>query len=109
MVNASAGCRIGLSGQSKTKTPAESWRGFRFDERLALLPSLGVVPVVNVLSDLILGEAVAFLNLALKLISLTVDGRKVVVGEISPLLLDLSLHLLPVTLDAIPVHFELPL
>jgi hypothetical protein len=72
------------------------------------LPSLGVVPVVNVLLDLILGETVAFLNFALKLISLTVYGGKVVVGEISPLFLDLSLHLLPVTLNAIPVHFELP-
>jgi hypothetical protein len=41
---------------------------------------LGVIPVVNVLSDLILGEAVAFLDLALTLISLTVYGGKVVVG-----------------------------
>jgi hypothetical protein len=46
----------------------------------AQLPSLGVIPVVNVLSDLILGEAVAFLDLALQLISLTVYGGKVVVG-----------------------------
>ena len=30
------------------------------------------------------------------------------VGEASPLFLDLALHLLPVSLDAIPVHFNLP-
>jgi hypothetical protein len=38
------------------------------------LPSLCVIPVVDILANLILGEPVAFLNLALKLIPLTVDG-----------------------------------
>src|SRR3954451_1344661 len=41
------------------------------------------------------------------LISLAVDGGKVVVGEITPFLLDLALHLLPVPFDTIPVHFDL--
>ena len=60
--------------------PRSELVGFCFYEGLAQLPSLGVIPVVNVLSDLILGEAVAFLDLALQLISLTVYGGKVVVG-----------------------------
>jgi hypothetical protein len=68
----------------------------------------GIVPVVNVLPDLIFGETVALLDFALKLIPPAVDGGQVVVGEVSPLFLDLALHLLPVSLDAIPVHFNLP-
>ena len=44
-----------------------------------VLPTLGVVPIVNVFSDLILREAVALLNFALKLISLTINRGKVVI------------------------------
>jgi hypothetical protein len=47
------------------------------------------------------------LNLALKLIPFAVDGCEIIVGEVSPYLFDLALHLLPIALDAIPVHFDL--
>jgi hypothetical protein len=72
-----------------------------------VLPSLRVVPIVNILTDLILGEAIALLDFTFKLISFAVDGGKVVVGEITPFLLHLALHLLPVPFDTIPVHFDL--
>jgi hypothetical protein len=72
-----------------------------------VLPSLRIIPIVNILTDLILGEAIALLDFTFKLISFAVDGGKVVVGEISPFLFDLALHLLPVPFDAIPVHFDL--
>jgi hypothetical protein len=68
---------------------------------------LRVVPVVYVFSDLILGDAVALLNLALELIPFTVDGGEIIVGKVSPFLFDIALHLLLISLDAIPVHFRL--
>ena len=86
----------------KKAPPKRGTRSLQNEENV--LPGLGVVPIVNVFSDLILSEAVALLNFALKLVSLTIDRGKVVVSEVSPLLLDLALYLLPVTLDAIPVH-----
>ena len=43
---------------------------------LSGLPSLGVVPVVNVLADLILREAIALLDFALELISWIAGGRR---------------------------------
>jgi hypothetical protein len=70
------------------------------------LPILRIVPVVDILFDLIFGEAVTLLDFAFKLISFAVDCGKVV-GEISPFLFDLALHLLPVPFDAIPVHLDL--
>ena len=43
------------------------------------------------LSDLILREAVALLDFALKLISSSINRDKVVISAVSPLLLDLAL------------------
>ena len=48
-------------------------------------------PVTSVLSDLILSKAIALLDFALELISLAINSGKVVVSNISPLLLDLAL------------------
>ena len=87
---------------SKKAPPKRGTSSLQNEENV--LPGLGVVPIVNVFSDLILSEAVALLNFALKLVSLTIDRGKVVVSEVSPLLLDLALYLLPVALDAISVH-----
>ena len=53
------------------------------------LPRLLAVPVVNVLLDLILGEAVTLLDLSFELIAAAVDHSEVIVGEFAPLLLDL--------------------
>ena len=61
------------------------------------------------LLGLILGHAVALLQLALELIALAVDGGEVVVGELAPLLLDLARQLFPITLDAILIHDGLPI
>jgi hypothetical protein len=47
-------------------------------------------------------------NFALELISLSIDSCEIIVGEIAPLLLDLSLYLLPVSFNSIPIHFESP-
>ena len=72
------------------------------------LPRLLAVPVVNVLLDLILGEAVTLLNFSFELIAATVDGSEVIVGEFAPLLLDLACDLLPVSFNTIPIHWRPP-
>ena len=77
-------------GKSVKERPRRSGALVAFRRR-ECLPTLGVVPIVNVFSDLILREAVALLDFALKLISLPIDRGKVVVSEVSPLLLDLAL------------------
>jgi hypothetical protein len=47
------------------------------------------------------------LDHALELIALTGNPVQIVVSEIAPLFLDLSLELLPISFDAIPLHFFL--
>ena len=44
------------------------------------LPRLLAIPIVNVLLDLILGNAIALLDLAFQLIAATVDHCEVIVG-----------------------------
>jgi len=44
------------------------------------------------------------LDFAFELLAFAVDDVKVVIGELSPLFLDLALHLLPVSFNPIPVH-----
>src|SRR6478609_10927757 len=64
-------------------------------------------PIVNILSGLILGDAVPLLDLAFQLVTTSIDDVEVVVGEIAPFLFDLALHLFPVSFNAIPIH-EIP-
>ena len=52
-------------------------------------------------------SSVALLDHALELIALTGNPVQIVVSEIAPLFLDLSLELLPISFDAIPIHFFL--
>src|SRR4029453_9226026 len=61
-------------------------------------------PVVDVLLHLVLGIAVAGLDLALELLAVAVDLGDVVVGELAPLFLHLAGDLLPIAFDAIPIH-----
>src|SRR5262245_39936888 len=69
-------------------------------------PALRRVPVVDVLAHLILGQTVALLDFALELIAAAIDDIEIVVGELAPLLLHLPFDLFPISLHAIPVHFE---
>src|SRR5262245_9732568 len=69
-------------------------------------PALRRVPVVDVPADLILGQTVALLDLAFELIPATRNDVEIVVGELAPLLLHLAFDLFPISLHAIPVHFE---
>jgi hypothetical protein len=52
----------------------------------------------------VLGAAIAFLDLADELVAMTRELLELVIGQLAPALLDRAFHLLPVTLDAVPVH-----
>jgi hypothetical protein len=58
----------------------------------------GPEPVVDVLADLVLGKAVALLQLAFELFAAALDDVEIVIGELAPLLLGGTLELLPVAL-----------
>src|SRR6516165_1085948 len=61
-------------------------------------------PVVDLLLDLILSVPVPRLDLALELLAISVNQSDVIIGKLAPLFLDLACHLLPIALDAVPVH-----
>src|SRR5271168_4387090 len=63
-----------------------------------------VQPIVDVLARPVLCQAVTFVNFAFELIALAIDLGKIVVGELAPLLLDLSFSLLPISFHAVPIH-----
>src|SRR5580704_5508634 len=56
-------------------------------------------PVIHVPVDLILGEAVALLQLAFELLAATLDHVEIVVGELAPFFLGEALELLPVAFN----------
>src|ERR1700675_4535809 len=68
---------------------------------------LRLQPVVDVLAHHVFCQAIALLDLAFELVALAVDCGQIVVGELTPLLLDLAFGLLPVSFDAVPVHCHL--
>src|SRR6266481_4911616 len=68
---------------------------------------LTLVPVINVLTNLIFCETVPLLNLAFELVPTTIYDVKVVVSKLSPFFLDLTFDLLPISFHSIPVHVNL--
>ena len=79
-----------------------------FDETASDLSDMShrFQPGVDVFPDLVLRDSLPLLDYSLQLIAMTLDFVQIVVGEIAPLLFDLSLELFPVTFHAIPVHDE---
>src|SRR6516162_669493 len=74
-----------------------------------LLPALGGEPIVHVLANLILRQAIALLELAFELISTPVDDVEVIVSELPPLLFHLAFDLFPVSFHATPIHYLISL
>src|SRR6516162_2742195 len=72
------------------------------DLRLALQPS------IDVLAHHIFGETVALLEYTFKLFTLSVDLSQIVLSELTPPFFDLTLSLLPISFDEVPVHFTAP-
>src|SRR5262245_2248400 len=67
----------------------------------------GAVPVLDFLSSLTLGVAVALLDLSFELGTASADGGQIVIGKPAPLLLGLAPQLLPVSFKSIPIHVNL--
>ena len=65
---------------------------------------LGFQPGIDVFAHHVLRDAVSLLNLSLELIALAINPVEIIVRELPPLLLDLTLPLLPVPLDPIPIQ-----
>src|SRR5262249_7800954 len=101
-----------LQSTRSVATRQESLSAARPKARLAFLELfLGCLlfvhslkPVVDFLTNFILGVPVALLKISLKLIPTTIDGCDVILGKLAPLFLYLSRQLLPVALNAIPIH-----
>src|SRR6202043_4170815 len=64
-------------------------------------------PVIDIPVNLILGKAVALLQLAFELLAAAFDHIEIVIGELAPLLLGLALELLPITFNLVPIHRHL--
>src|SRR5262245_28287551 len=79
--------------------------GYLQPQLLFRSPALAGEPVIHVPADLVLGQTVTLLNLALELVAASVDDVEVIVGELAPLFLDLAFDLLPVPFYAIPIHY----
>src|SRR5688572_8288862 len=63
---------------------------------------------LDLLLRLVLGDPVDFLDAARELLAAAADLLEVVVRELAPLLANLPRNLLPIPLDAIPVHWLTP-
>jgi hypothetical protein len=63
----------------------------------SLSPVHCVEPGINVLTGLVLGVPISLLKLTLELFALTIDYVEVVIRESTPLLLDLTFDLFPVS------------
>jgi hypothetical protein len=68
----------------------------------------GCIPVVDSLAHLVLGQAVALLDLAFQLLATAVDRVEIIVRQLAPLFLHPSLDLLPVSFHAVPIHVFAP-
>jgi len=65
-------------------------------------------PRGELLFSLFASDAVALLNFSAELVALTSDAGQIIIGELAPLFLCFAGYLLPVALNAVPVHFKLP-
>ena len=63
-----------------------------------------VEPVVHVLAGLVLGLAVALLQLAFELFAAALDDVEIIVGEFAPFLPRRALELFPVAFEPVPIH-----
>src|SRR5579871_376226 len=92
--------------RSNAPPPIPGARRFRLVRRSA--GECFIQECVVLLHRLFLSDAVALLNAADNVVATALRHGQVVVGEFSPLLLDLSLHWLPVAFHPLLVHLVLP-
>ena len=71
---------------------------------MALCFMLCLQPLVSLLLRRLFGQAIPLLQLTRKLIALPSDVVQVIIGKLSPFLLDRSSQLFPLAFDFVPVH-----
>jgi len=88
--------------------PPASCRGGSVDLDIALILESGH-EFVHLFLGSFLGDSISLLNLPHQLFFLAVDGRQIVVGELSPLYLNLAFVLFPFTFELFSIHLMSPL
>ena len=68
---------------------------------------MAVLPVHHLALGLMLRNAIVLLDFADQMFASAGDLVEMIVGQHAPLLFDMTLELMPVAFDAIPVHFDL--
>jgi hypothetical protein len=61
-------------------------------------------PVINLTFGFVTRDAIPFLNPAEELFALAMNSVNIVVGELSPLLADFALQLVPLSFEGVFVH-----
>jgi hypothetical protein len=82
-------------------------RTLRRDGSCVLLDQ-ALLPVVDLSIRLILGDAIGLLNPTDQLLAAAIENIQIVMGQFAPPLLGLTLELLPVALDSVPIHCRAP-
>ena len=67
-------------------------------------PSLTAVPVAHFSLRLVLRIAITILKAAFQLVLFAGNYVQIIVGQFAPLFFDLTLHLLLVAFDSVPIH-----
>src|SRR5262245_34288143 len=65
------------------------------------------LPFLHLPFRFVLGDSISLLNAARELLLLPFDHVKIVFRELAPLLLDLTLGLLPAAFNSVPIHHPL--
>src|SRR5215213_7489189 len=61
-------------------------------------------PGVDLAFGFVLGHAIALLESATEFCALALDHVEIVIGELTPLLLNFAFELFPIAFDTIPIH-----
>ena len=64
---------------------------------------LSVQPIIDVFTHLALGHAVALLDFTFQLVAAAVDLSEIIIGQLTPFLLDLAFRGFPVPFNSIPI------
>jgi hypothetical protein len=90
------GERAGVSGSLK--------HGCSRGARVAAPLVDALEPGVDLAFGFVLGHAIALLESAAELCALALDHVEIVIGELTPLLLNFAFELFPIAFDTIPIH-----
>jgi hypothetical protein len=95
-----------VHGEQKKTAPGgpEAVAFFRVSYQRGSLEALRGEPVINLLANLVLLQAIELLKLTFELFTTPIDGSEVISSELAPLGFELALKLLPTALNTVPIH-----